>query len=126
MKKTAILSAALFLVPFISSAQALQPIVNIIQAVGAIVNLLIPIVIAVALLVFFWGLVKYIRGAGKSAAAGRSIMIAGLVSLFIMVSVWGIVHLAQGALGINQNDRTGTAPSVQGSGGTTGAATYSL
>ena len=30
-------------------------------------------------------------------------MIAGLVSLFVMVSVWGIVNLAQNALGIQGN-----------------------
>lgn len=119
MKKTAIFTAVLFLVPFIASAQAaLSPLVNIVNAIGYIVNLLIPIVIAIALLVFFWGLVQYIRASGKGHAQGRNTMIAGLVSLFIMVSVWGIVNLAQGALGVNGSIKTQSAPSVQSSNGT--------
>jgi multisubunit Na+/H+ antiporter MnhB subunit len=127
MKKTVIFASALFLLPFIASAQALAPLVNIIQAAGYIVNLLIPIVIAIALLVFFWGLVKYIRSSGKGHAEGQKIMVAGLVSLFIMVSVWGIIVLAQGALGVNGNIKTQSAPSVQSSAGAGGTApTYSI
>ena len=103
MKKTALISAVLLMFPLIASAQALQPLKNLIVAVGGILNMLIPILIAAALVVFFWGLVTYIWGAGgaESHDKGRNIMIAGLVSLFIMVSVWGIVNLAQNALGVS-------------------------
>ena len=101
MKKTAILSLAALAFPFIASAQALQPIKNLIVAVGGILNMLIPILIAAALVVFFWGLVKYIRAAGEDLASGRNTMIAGIVSLFIMVSVWGLVNLAQNAFGVS-------------------------
>jgi hypothetical protein len=38
-------------------------------------------------------------------------MIWGLVSLFVMVSVWGIVRLAQDALGVNPNAGA-TSPQV--------------
>ncbi len=101
MKKTAILSAALLAFPFIASAQALQPIKNLIVAVGGILNMLIPILIAAALVVFFWGLVQYIRASGEGLAAGRNTMIAGILSLFIMVSIWGLVNLAQNAFGVS-------------------------
>ncbi len=59
-------------------------------------NRLIPVLIALALVVFFWGLVKYIRS-GKAAGA-KDVMIAGLVGLFVMVSVWGIIRIAQNTL----------------------------
>jgi hypothetical protein len=102
MKKTVIASSLLFALPFLASAQQLQPLVNLVQSVGHIVNLLIPILVALAIVVFFWGLVLYIRKSGgeKATDEGRRIMIAGLISLFIMVSVWGIVNLAQQALGV--------------------------
>lgn len=108
MKKTVALSAsyaslALLVTPLVASAQALQPIRNIIVAVGGILNITIPVLIAAAIVVFFWGLVEYIYKAGGEGASGRSKMIAGLVSLFIMVSVWGLVNLAQGALGVSGN-----------------------
>lgn len=86
-------------------AQALQPLRNLVVAVGSLLNLLIPVLIAAALVVFFWGLVMYIRKpeGGEHGSSGRPIMIAGLVSLFIMVSVWGIINLAQNALGVQGN-----------------------
>jgi hypothetical protein len=119
MKKYAIATAGLLFFPIVASAQALQPLRNIVSAVGGIINALVPIVMAIALLVFFWGLVKYIRGAGKDYKAGKDIMIAGLLALFIMVSVWGIIHLAQGALGINPGDKLESAPQVGGTGSPT-------
>lgn len=102
MKKAAAFSSFLMLaLPMVAAAQQLQPIRNFIAAVGSILNMLIPVLIAAALVFFFIGLVKYIREPGKTGEAGRAIMTAGLVSLFIMVSVWGIVALAQNALGIS-------------------------
>ena len=103
MKKTALLSAALFALPLVAFAQALQPLKNLVVAVGNILDMLIPVLIAAALVVFFWGLVKYIRASGEGHKEGQATMIAGLVSLFIMVSVWGIVALAQNALGVSGN-----------------------
>lgn len=103
MKKTALTglyAALLFAIPAIASAQALQPIRNFVVAFGGIVDILIPILIAVALVVFFWGLIQYIRKSGEGHGEGIKIMTAGLVSLFIMVSVWGIINLAQNALGV--------------------------
>jgi hypothetical protein len=44
-------------------------------------------------------------------AGAKNLMIWGLVSLFVMVSVWGIVRLAQDALGVNPNAGA-TAPQV--------------
>jgi Na+-driven multidrug efflux pump len=105
MKKTAAQSLSLafimFAAPLIASAQALQPIRNLIVAVGSILNITIPVLIAAAIVVFFWGLVQYIRTSGEGHAEGRNVMIAGLISLFIMVSVWGLVNLAQNALGVS-------------------------
>ena len=102
MKKFAFIASA-FALPLAASAQQLAPIFNLVGAVGRLVASVIPILITVALIVFFWGLIKYIRSSGKDHKQGRDIMIAGLVSLFVMVSVWGIILLAQGALGINPN-----------------------
>ena len=63
---------------------------------GDVLNRLIPVLIAVGLVVFFWGLIQYIR----THKGGKDIMIAGLVGLFIMVSVWGIIRIAQNTLGV--------------------------
>ncbi len=114
MKKTlASASALLFALPLAASAQSLQPLANLIGAIGRLVGALVPILITLALVVFFWGLVRYLMSAGGKGGhdKGKQLMIWGLVSLFVMVSVWGIVRLAQDALGINPN-ASATSPQI--------------
>ncbi|MES2202873.1 MAG: hypothetical protein V4474_00915 [Patescibacteria group bacterium] len=79
----------------------LSNIPQLIAFVGDTLNRLIPVVIALTVIIFFWGLFKYVKGAGKDAASGRHIMIAGLLALFVMVSVWGIIRLMQNTLGVS-------------------------
>ncbi len=57
---------------------------------------LIPSLIAVALVTFFAGVVKYI-GAGdneEKRQGGRTMMIYGIIVLFVMVAFWGFVEIA--------------------------------
>ena len=111
MKKTAILSTALFALPFVAFAQTTN-LQGLISKAGLLLNELIPLLMAAALVVFFWGLVQYIRSSGEGEhAVGRNIMIAGIVSLFVMVSVWGLVRFLQSTLGINGGASI-TPPSV--------------
>ena len=113
MKKTAAqslsLAFVLFAAPLIASAQALTPLKQLIVSVGSILNLLIPVLIAAAIVVFFWGLVMYIRK--PEIAEGKNVMIAGILALFIMVSVWGLVNLVQNSLGVSGNASV-TVPQV--------------
>jgi len=102
MKKA--LSAAsltLFLLPLIASAQTPSNLTTLIAFVGDTLNRIIPVLIAAAVVVFFWGLIRYILSSGKSHKQGKNIMIAGLLGLFIMVSFWGIIRLMQNTLGVN-------------------------
>lgn len=98
MKKIALASASLFVLPFVAFAQGgtLAPLQQLIVSVGNIVALLIPICIGVAMLAFFWGLVQYIRNPAKET--GKAMMINGILALFIMVSIWGIIQVVQVAL----------------------------
>ena len=98
MKKTAIASTILFALPFIASAEALGNIRAIIDSIRGIVNVLIPIAIAATVLVFFYGLFKYVQGAGKGHKEGKNIMIAGIIAIFIEVSLWGVIGFVQNAL----------------------------
>ncbi len=77
---------------------------QLISFAGDILNRIIPVLIALALVIFFWGLIQYIR----THKGGKDIMIAGLVGLFIMVSVWGIIRIAQNTLGVG----SGGPPSI--------------
>ncbi|MFZ2484736.1 MAG: pilin [Minisyncoccia bacterium] len=111
MKKVII--AALALVPALASAQQLGTLTNLVTQIGNIVDLAIPIVFSLALLAFFWGLVKYIfaQGNEESKADGKKIMIWGLVALFVAATVWGLVEFIRTSLGIT-NVGSVTPPSV--------------
>ena len=112
MKKLII--PALALMPLVASAQQLGNLRNLLTSIGGLVGLALPIVVAIALLVFFWGLVRFIfSGASETKAEGRSLMIWGIVALFVMVSVWGLVRFLGSAVGIDQGG-TVTVPTVPG------------
>ena len=59
----------------------------------SVVNPLIVLVSALALLYFLVGVSKYIlhSGSEEKRAEGYHMMIYGIVALFVMVSVWGLV-----------------------------------
>jgi TRAP-type C4-dicarboxylate transport system permease small subunit len=101
MKK--IIIGALLLVPTIAGAQELDNVRRLIESVRDIIDILIPLVAALALLYFFWGLAKFILNSGNEEAQteGKNIMIWGIVALFVIVSVWGLVRFVGSALGIN-------------------------
>lgn len=99
MKKIFILTS-LFL-PLTSFA-AFEDTQGLITSFGGLVSLLIPIVAGLALLYFFWGLAKFILRAGDETAReeGKQIMMWGIIALFVMVSIWGIVEFIASDLGV--------------------------
>lgn len=103
MKK--IIYTALSLAPVAAFAQQTQPLTNIVNFISATVAALIPIMVGLALVFFFWGLIKYIRSAGdpKAAAEGKSIMIYGIIAIAVMLSVYGLVFWLQNVLGVTSN-----------------------
>jgi hypothetical protein len=109
--------AALVLAPsFAFAQQKLGNIEDLLEAVGRLVNLALPIVVGLALLGFFWGLVKFIFAQGDSDAKdqGKRIMIWGVVALFVMVSIWGLVRFVGQAFGIEQGSSLERVPTVPG------------
>lgn len=115
MKRVTALSALLLAMPFIASAQTFSSILGVF---ASLVNQLIPLTMALALLAFFWGLVKYIWSSGneEGKADGKKIMIAGIVGLFVMVSVWGLVGIIAQTFGVRTGG-TQAPPTVGGGGG---------
>jgi len=110
------ISASALLLPLVSSAQQLTNVETFFTSIGRIVGTLLPIVVGLALLAFFWGLAKFVFAAGSEDAKeeGKRIMIWGLIALFVMVSVWGLVKFIGSALNIQQGTNSGNIPTVTG------------
>jgi hypothetical protein len=83
-----------------------EPISNIsavFHLVGCIIgNALIPMLVSLSIIVFMIGIIKYIAGAGDATKReeGRTFMLYGIVALFVMVSIWGLVGIISGTFGL--------------------------
>lgn len=55
----------------------------------------VPFLVALALVVLLVGIVQYVRAGDneEKREAGRNLMIFGIITLFVMVSVWGFVKI---------------------------------
>lgn len=60
-------------------------------------NIVIPIAFSIALLVFFWGIARFMLSAGSEQIMRekRPIMWWGIISLFVIFSIWGILSLLE-------------------------------
>lgn len=78
--------------PFLAFA-ATATIEDIITTTDSILDSIIPILMVVATIVFLWGIVMYITAAGdeKKAGTAKTYITSGIVGLFFMVAIWGIV-----------------------------------
>ncbi|MEK7515892.1 MAG: hypothetical protein AAB555_03165 [Patescibacteria group bacterium] len=70
--------------------------------VGIINTVIVPVIFALAFLVFIWGLFKFVSNAGDDTkrAEGRQFILWGLLGLVMLFSVWGFVNLLLSTLGI--------------------------
>ena len=86
--------------PLIVSAQSGPSLRTAVGRFVGIVNSIIPVLVALALLVFFWGLVRALAkgGSPEGINKGKQIMLWGILSLFIMISLWGIITFFQSTL----------------------------
>lgn len=71
----------------------------------------------VAVVAFLFGMVQFIWAArngdaGKGVENGKQFMLWGLIALFVMFSVWGIIKFTQGVFNI-QGQTTITIPNIQ-------------
>lgn len=123
MKKIAYsLTGAAGLLPYLALAQGAgvdtSAFEDLVAAIGRIIDMLIPIVFALGLLAFFWGLVQYIFAAGDPAKAksGKSIMIYGVIALFVMSAIWGLTRFLGDIFGIS-DETSVDVPYIDATGG---------
>jgi hypothetical protein len=104
MKKALALTTgtvAAFALPLVSLAA-----VNNVADVGSFIintinNVLVPVLFAVAFIVFLWGAFDvFILGANNEEVKtnGKNLMLWGLIGFFVMVSVWGLVNILTGTI----------------------------
>src|SRR3989344_5108483 len=78
-------------------------IVYLLASLAILINVLAYTLISLAVVVFLFGVFRYlVSGADEEARkTGRTFMVWGIASLFIMVSVWGLVNIFKKTLILN-------------------------
>ncbi|OGG80550.1 hypothetical protein A3A39_01525 [Candidatus Kaiserbacteria bacterium RIFCSPLOWO2_01_FULL_54_13] len=99
---SSVLPFAALLIPALASAATLK---DTLVLVSQILNGVIGLFITLAIVVFFWGLIKYLWSMDQeNAHQGLKIMFWGLIAVFVMVSIWGIIRLLQNTLQVTSTD----------------------
>ena len=66
---------------------------SLLGVISNLLNIIIPILMILATVVFLWGVITYITAGGdeEKAATGRAYIIWGVIGLFAMITIWGLV-----------------------------------
>tara|TARA_Y100000310_G_C20349696_1_gene653744 strand:+ start:185 stop:547 length:363 start_codon:yes stop_codon:yes gene_type:complete len=113
--KTQIISGMAFgslLVPALALAQGgAKDAAGLIGLIATLVGQALPVLIGVAILFFIWGVVRFLLAGDNedTRKAARNMIIWGIISIFVIVSVWGLVNLLGTTFGL-----TNTPPPVPG------------
>ncbi len=71
------------------------------QIIG-LINTIIPVLMGAALVLFFVGVIRYVYQSGDAHGhtEGKELFMWGLIALFILASVWGILAVMRQALNL--------------------------
>jgi len=107
--------ALVALTPMLAFAQFGGINTFITDIIAFINNVLIPLVFAIALLVFLYGVFDYfILGGGDEGKReeGRKLMLWAIIGFVVMVSIFGIVNLIANGLGFSADQDIQNIPNV--------------
>jgi hypothetical protein len=94
-----------FLTPkYAEAAETLRDLMLKINTI--IINPLVGFLFAVAFVLFLWGIARYFLARGSNptmVGEAKSHMLWGIVGMFIMFSVFGIMRLIANSLGVSVN-----------------------
>ncbi len=69
---------------------------------GQLFNAVIPVLIALGVLYFVWGVVQYVISSDEEAKkTGRNRIIWGIIGLAVIVGLWGLVNVLRNTFGLN-------------------------
>jgi hypothetical protein len=105
MKKLGYIAAA-FALPLFALAQVNGTSIGSLGSsiINLINSVLVPLVFAIAFIVFIWGVFQYFIAGGhdeEKRETGKSLMLWGIIGFFVMVSVWGLVNILRGSVSLN-------------------------
>ncbi|MFA6227167.1 MAG: hypothetical protein WC631_01645 [Candidatus Paceibacterota bacterium] len=87
----------------VSSPHNFKELINNI-IIGGILKPVVYLLVALAVVVFLYGVFKFIRAEGDDKQSGREFILWGIIGIFVMVSVWGLVSVLQNTFKLGNSD----------------------
>ena len=87
-----------------SAAMAAQPITDVnslASKMNGIGNTIIGILISLAVIWIIINVIQFIMASGDDRAAKRNSILWGIVGLFVILSIWGLVNILSGTFATN-------------------------
>lgn len=103
MRKTIGYSSLAALVAFLPTIASAATVLDLLVLASRFLNGVIGLFITLAIVVFFWGLIQYLVQVGEKKSEGLQIMFWGVLAIFVMVSIWGIIRVLQSTFGVTNN-----------------------
>lgn len=107
-KKLVILSSlGLSFMPLMVLAQT--TITSTLDRITSILSVVVPLVIALGVVYFIWGVVQYVISSDEEAKkAGKNRMIFGIIGLVVIVGMWGLVNMVLNSFALDKTVPTNT------------------
>ena len=81
--------------------------------IGDILNIIVPILIALGVVYFIWGVITYVISDDEEAKqAGRNRIIFGIIGLAVIIGLWGLVRILTRTFGVDNAGQTITYPTT--------------
>lgn len=114
LKFSSIMSVGLLTPVFVFAQVNTGGIMSLLNSAQQVIAATIPVLIGLAVLAFSWGIVVYLFTGDKDK--GKSIMIGGIIAIFVMTSVWGLVGILRSTVlpqGSNSDAQNIPIPRIQ-------------
>jgi len=98
----------LIITPFVSFAVTTLGEIEV--AVLEVFNKIPPLLIGLAVVFFLWSVVKFIKSGDNedARAQGKALMAYGIIAIFVMVSLWGLIGILRNTFDIEDEKQSNT------------------
>lgn len=77
-------------------------LLGVLCLIGQILNAIVPVLIALGVVYFVWGVITYVISSDEEAKkAGRDRIIYGIIGLAVIIGLWGLVNILRTTFGVN-------------------------
>ena len=102
-----------FFAPAIAFAQNPTQLYGLLDITRTVINWVVPIVVTLGVIYFIWAVIQYVTVKDEEERAkSKSHMIYGIIGLFVVVSIWGLIQFLGTTLGISSGAGQGYVPCV--------------